>query len=105
MKRTLILFLLIMSSAFAFFVFEFEKVKIEDYEWKMRTIAHVEENQVVYDAVEEKDDIHQGAAVIDMTLIAKDGKITILDVTNGIFYEGTYLITSKNPKVRIIALQ
>ena len=98
MKRTLILFLLIMSSAFAFFVFGFEKVKIEDYEWKMRTIAHVEENQVVYDAVEEKDDIHQGAAVIDMTLIAKDGKITILDVTNGIFYEGTYLITSKNPK-------
>ena len=98
MKRMLILFLLIMNAAFAFFVFGSEKVKIEDYEWKMRTIAHVEENQVVYDAVEQKDDIHPGAMVIDMTLIAKDGKITIVDATNEISYEGTYSITSKNPK-------
>ena len=100
MKRTLTFFLLVVGVAFAFFVFGFEKVKIEDCEWKMRTIAHVEENQVVYDAVEKKDDTHQDAAVIDMTLIAKDGKITIVDATNKKTYEGTYSVMSKNPKGR-----
>ncbi len=72
--------------------------KIENYEWEMRTIMHVENNQVVYDAVAEENGNHSNAKVIKMTLIAKDGKITITDVTNNKTYEGTYTVSGKNPK-------
>ena len=74
------------------------KPKIEDYEWKMRTITHIEDNQVVYDATSKGNDIHPEAKIVEMTLIAKDGKITISDVTNSKTYEGTYTISGKNPK-------
>ena len=74
------------------------KPKIEDYEWKMRTIMHVEDNQVVYDAASEESNTHPEAKIIEMTLIAKDGKITITDVTNNKTYEGTYTVSGKNPK-------
>lgn len=74
------------------------KPKIEDYEWKMRTVMHAKDNQVVYDAVEEKNETHPEAKIIEMTLVAKDGKITITDVTNNTTYEGTYSVSGKNPK-------
>ena len=73
------------------------KVKIEDYEWKMRTIMHGEDNQVVVDAVGEDDPAHPEAKIIDMTLTAKDGKITITDHTNNKTYEGTYKVEQKTP--------
>ena len=73
------------------------KVKIEDYEWKMRTIMHGEDNQVVVDAVGEDDPAHSEAKIIDMTLTAKDGKITITDHTNNKTYEGTYKVEQKTP--------
>lgn len=72
--------------------------KIEDYVWKMRTIIHTEDNQVVYDATAEENDAHPEAKIIKMTLVAKDGKITITDVTNNTTYKGTYTISGKNPK-------
>ena len=74
------------------------KPKIEDYEWKMRTITHIEDNQVVYDASSKESSIHPEAKIVEMTLIAKDGKITIADVTNSKTYEGTYTVSGKNPK-------
>ena len=73
------------------------KVKIEDYEWKMRTIMHGEDNQVVVDAVGEDDPAHPEAKIINMTLTAKDGKITITDHTNNKTYEGTYKVEQKTP--------
>ena len=73
------------------------KPKIEDYEWKMRTITHVDNNQVVVDAVGEDDPAHPEAKIIDMTLTAKDGKITITDHTNNKTYEGTYTVEQKTP--------
>ena len=75
-----------------------DKPKIEDYEWKMRTIMHAEDNQVIYDAVAEESSTHPEAKIIEMTLVAKDGKITITDVTNGKTYEGSYTVSGRNPK-------
>ena len=75
-----------------------EKPKIEDYEWKMRMIMHAEDNQVVYDAVAEESSTHPEAKIIEMTLVAKDGKITITDITNNKTYEGTYIVSGRNPE-------
>ena len=74
------------------------KPKIEDYEWKMRTIAHIEDEQLVYDAAAEEISTRPEAKIIEMTLVAKDGKITITDVTNGKTYEGTYTVSGRNPE-------
>ena len=75
-----------------------EKPKIEDYEWKMRTIAHIEDHQIVYDAASKESNTYPEAKIIEMTLIAKDGKITLADVTNNKTYEGTYTVSDRNPK-------
>ena len=72
-------------------------MKIEDYGWKMRTVMHIENDQVVYDAVSEPGDAHSEAKVVDMTLEAKDGKLLITDATNDKTYEGTYKATKKTP--------
>ena len=74
------------------------KPEIEDYDWKMRTIMHVENNQVIVDATGEYTTAHSGAKVINMTLTAKDGIITINDNTNNKTYEGTYSVSGKNPQ-------
>ena len=53
MRKTITILLLVTTMIFALSACGIEKVKIEDYEWKMRTIIHAEDNQVVYDAAEE----------------------------------------------------
>ena len=78
-------------------------VAIEDYEWKMRTVmrndievAQNEDELVV--AVGEEDDIHPNAKIVDLKLVAKDGTITVTDVTNNKTYSGTYKVQRKTPK-------
>ena len=78
-------------------------VAIEDYEWKMRTvmsndieIAQSEDELVV--AVGEADELYPDVQIIEMTLIAKDGAITVTDVTNNKTYTGTYKVQQKTPK-------
>ncbi len=71
--------------------------KIENYEWKMRYVMHVEDNNVVVDAACEDDSSHPEAKIIDMTLIAKDGKITITDNTGDKTYPGTYKVRQRTP--------
>ena len=71
--------------------------KIENYEWKMRYVMHVEDNNVVVDAACEDDSSHPEAKIIDMTLIAKDGKITITDNTGDKTYLGTYKVRQRTP--------
>lgn len=78
-------------------------VKIEDYEWKMRTVmsnnteaAQYQDELVV--AVGEADELYPDAEIVDMTLTAKDGEITITDTTNGKTYNGTYEVMQKTPK-------
>ncbi len=98
MKKIISILILTTMLIFALSACGMGKPKIEDYEWKMRTIMHAEDNQVVYDAVAEKSDTHPEAKIIEMTLVAKDGKITITDVTNGKSYEGTYTVSGRNPE-------
>ena len=98
MKKIVSILLLAVTLIFALSACGMGKPKIEDYEWKMRTIMHIEDNQSVYDAAEEESSTHPEAKIIEMTLVAKDGKITITDVTNGKTYEGTYTVSGRNPK-------
>lgn len=80
-----------------------DEVVIEDYEWKMRTVmsndieaAQNEENLIV--AVGEADELYPNAKIVDLTLIAKDGEITVTDETNNKTYKGTYKIQQKTSK-------
>ena len=97
MKRTISIIIFIATLAIALSACGMGKVKIEDYEWKMRTIMHGEDNQVVVDAVGEDDPAHPEAKIIDMTLTAKEGKITIIDHTSNKTYEETYKVEQKTP--------
>ena len=98
MKKIVSILLLAVTLIFALSACGIEKPKIENYEWKMRTIAHVEGEQLVYDAAAEESTAHPEAKIIEMTLVAKDGKITITDVTNGKTYEGSYTVSGRNPE-------
>ena len=98
MKKIISILFLLSIMLFALSACRMGKPKIEDYEWKMRTIMHAEDNQVIYDAAAEESSTHPEATIIEMTLVAKDGKITITDVTNGKTYEGTYTVSGKNPE-------
>ena len=98
MRKTITILLLLTPMIFAISACGIGKVKIEDYEWKMRTIIHAEDNQVIYDAVAEESTAHPEAKIIEMTLVAKDGKITITDITNNKTYEGTYTVSGRNPE-------
>ena len=78
-------------------------VAIEDYEWKMRTVMNNNTEAAQYQdelvvAVGEADELYPDAEIVDMTLIAKDGEIAIIDTTNGKKYSGTYEIMQKTPK-------
>ena len=97
MKRTISILILIATLTIALPACGLGKIKIEDYDWKMRTIMHGEDNQVVVDAVGKYDTAHPEAKIIDMILTAKDGKITIKDNTNNKTYEGTYTVEQKTP--------
>ena len=97
MKRIKSILILLTALTLALSACGMGKVKIEDYEWKMRTIMHGEDNQVVVDAVGEYDTAHPEAKIIDMILTAKEGKITITDNTNNKTYEGTYTVEQKTP--------
>lgn len=77
------------------------EVKIEDYEWKMRTVMsndiELADSDAVVLAVGESDEVYPNAKIVDLTLVAKDGKLTITDATNNKTYEGTYKVSKKTP--------
>ena len=101
MKRLLclfsVIFSLLLSSCGA------NLVAIEDCDWKMRAVmtTRVEEGQTENDfviAVGEADDVHPDAKIVDLTLSAKDGNLTVTDLTNGKTYDGTYKVTKRTPR-------
>ena len=102
MKKILSVFLL------SFMVFTLsacnaDVLKIEDYEWKMRTVASndIEAAQTPDElivAVGEADELYPDAEIVDLTLTAKGGEITITDTTNDRTYTGTYEVMQKTPK-------
>ncbi len=78
-------------------------VAIEDYEWKMRTVASndIEAAQAPDElivAVGKADALYPEAEIVDLTLNAKDGAITITDRTNNKTYSETYEVQQKTPK-------
>ena len=102
MKR-LLSALLMPLIVFALSACNADVVAIEDYEWKMRTVmsndtevAQYQDELVV--AVGESDELYPDAKIVDLTLIAKDGEITVMDTTNGKTYSGTYEVMQKTPK-------
>ena len=102
MKKFLSVFLML-TLAFALSACSTDVVAIEDYEWKMRTVmsnaievAQNEDELVI--AVGEADELYPDVQIIEMTLIANDGAITITDVTNNKTYTGTYKVQQKTPK-------
>lgn len=74
-----------------------EIIEIEDYTWKMKIVMK-NDSDLVVPAAGEADEVYPDAKVVDLTLTAKDGKITITDATNNVTYEGTYTVEGKNPK-------
>ena len=78
-----------------------DAIKIEDYEWKMRTVISTDielaDSDAIVLAVGEKDELYPDAKIIDLTLVAKDGKLTVTDATNNKTYNGTYSIEDTTP--------
>lgn len=98
MRKIISFLLLSLIAVFSFSACGMSKPKIEDYEWKMRTVMHAENDQIVYDAAEEESAVHPEAKIIEMTLVANGGRITVTDLTNNKIYEGSYTVSGKNPK-------
>lgn len=78
-------------------------VAMEDYEWKMRTVASsdmesAQAPDTLIIAVGTADELYPDAAIVDLTLTAKDGAITLTDATHGRAYSGTYEVLQKTPK-------
>lgn len=102
MKKILSVFLMAFI-VFALSACNADVVKMEDYEWKMRTVMSNDTEAAQYQdelvvAVGEADELYPDAEIVDMTLTAKDGEITITDNTNGKTYNGTYEVMQKTPK-------
>ena len=70
---------------------------IEEYEWTMRQAWNSNDGTVVAIAASEASELYANAAVVTVTLTAKDGAITITDETNGKVYTGTYEVDSRTP--------
>lgn len=103
MKRVLSTVFLLLSLTLLFSSCATKNISIEDYEWQMRTVisgdietSQNEDSLVV--AVGKPDGLYPDAKIVDLILIAKDGKITINDETNNKTYNGTYKVQQKTPK-------
>ena len=95
--------LFVSLTVFALSACNADVVEIEDYEWKMRTVMSNDTEATQYQdelvvAVGEADELYPDAEIVDMTLTAKDGEITITDSTNDKTYNGTYEVMQKTPK-------
>ena len=60
-------------------------------------IENAQDSDKLVVAVGEADELYPEAEIIDLTLVAQDGKITITDSTNDKEYIGTYKETNKTP--------
>lgn len=98
------LYVLLMSLiVFTFSACNADVIAIEDYEWKMSAVMSNDIEDAQYQdelviAVGEADELYPDAKIVDLTLIAKDGEITITDTTNGKTYNGTYEVQKKTSK-------
>lgn len=101
--KKLISILLILIFTFAFSACGADAAAIEDHEWKMRAVMSnnievVQNEDELVVAVGEEDALYPDAKIVDLTLAAKDGELTITDATNGKTYSGTYKVQQKTPE-------
>ena len=79
-----------------------EKTTIEDCEWKMSAVMNNDVTPADSDeaviAVGEFDEVYPDAKIVNITLTAANGKITVTDITNSKVYNGKYRTTKKTPK-------
>src|SRR5699024_8864969 len=101
MKKIISIFLMLIFT-FALSACNSDEFAIEDYEWKMRTVmrndievAQNEDELVV--AVGEADELYPDAEIVELTLTAKNGEITVTDTTNNKTYNGTYKVSQETP--------
>ncbi len=78
--------------------------RIEDHTMKMSSVLYREDDQLSVIAVGEYDTAYPEVKVVDMSLSASGGKITISDNTDGRIYEGAYTIKSKKLQTTIYDL-
>ena len=74
---------------------EKEIPKADEYEWVMRFVQKIDGNVVIYGT--DKYTPYENAKETEMTATAKDGIITVTDITKGKTYEGTYIKSGKTP--------
>ncbi|MBQ8802859.1 MAG: hypothetical protein IJZ53_04400 [Tyzzerella sp.] len=103
MKRKGIYIFLLLVATLVLSSCSAEIVAIDDCEWKMRSVmsnnietAADADTSVL--AVGETDELYPNAKIVEMTLVAENGKITITDATNDKTYSGTYKVIQKTPK-------
>lgn len=70
--------------------------KIEDYAWELSSVVCIRDGASVTVAVGEADSRYPEAAVVDITLRAKDGRLTLTDSTSDVSYDGTYTAESSS---------
>ena len=101
MKKAFSFIILLFLGASILSACAFEDVKIEDYTWELSLAFYVENEEVVVCATDASgSDLHPDAAVVDATLTARDGILTVTDHTNNCSYQGTYRLTQIHPRGR-----
>lgn len=74
------------------------KPSIEGFEWHLRTAMTLKDGELTVVAADGTDSVHSEAKTVDITLKADDGRLAVIDSTNGKTYEGTYRVDGKNPR-------
>ena len=71
---------------------------IEEYEWHLKTAMRIDDSQLSVIATGELDEAHPEAKIVDVTLKAANGRLTVTDKTNKKEYTGTYKVNGKTPE-------
>ncbi len=102
MRKILSVFLIV-CAVLALSACSSDMVAIDDCEWKMRAVmkndieAAQNKDELVV-AVGVADEVHPNAKIVDITLVAQNGVITVTDATNNKTYSGTYKVIQKTTK-------
>lgn len=102
-KRTVLTFILtlLLISLIGCKELSIDSPKIYENDWKMDSVIYFDDTQYSVLAVGESDVAYPEAKIIDMTLTALDGHITVTDNTNNVVYEGTYIEESSDAESTI----
>ncbi len=81
-----------------------DEIKIDGYEWQLRTAANINDEGLVV-AVGEKSEAYPDAKIVDVVLTAENGELIIEDKTNNETYKGAYeemYVTENSDDYKII---